>query len=212
MTSATGRVWVKRALVMAALAIGAGYLSNLTTRPWCERDLMRAAIQQMAGGMPIPTPVYVLPESSGTIREGATPAGSHDVTMYVATGSGERFGCFPWAGVASYRKDSLHSNRALGVCWLSPTLRTRQRYGLPVLLWRENPCVRARRLGLMMAPPNKAMKLTSLSAAPGLNGATGVDGGAASYPRRRETAGTGSQLIASVLRTSQRRRACAGRE
>ena len=49
--------------------------------------------------------------------------------------------------------------------------------------------------------PNKAMKLTSLSAAPGLNGTSGVGGGAASYPRRRETAGTGSQLIASVVPT-----------
>ena len=53
----------------------------------------------------------------------------------------------------------------------------------------------------MLVPPNKAMKLTSLSAAPGLNGEPGVDGGAASYPRRFETAGTGSQLIAGVLRT-----------
>ena len=50
-------------------------------------------------------------------------------------------------------------------------------------------------------PQNKAMKQTSLSAAPGLNGTSGVDGGAASYPRRFETAGTGSQLIASVRRT-----------
>ena len=32
----------------------------------------------------------------------------------------------------------------------------------------------------MLVPPNKAMKLTSLSAAPGLNGEPGVDGGAAS--------------------------------
>ena len=54
-------------------------------------------------------------------------------------------------------------------------------------------------------PQNKAMKLTSLSAAPGLNGTTGVDGGAASYPRGRETAGTGSQLIASVRWTLERR-------
>ena len=45
------------------------------------------------------------------------------------------------------------------------------------------------------------MKLTSLSAAPGLDCTSGMDGGAASYPRRLETAGTGSQLIASVERT-----------
>ena len=45
------------------------------------------------------------------------------------------------------------------------------------------------------------MKLTSLSAAPGLEGRAGLDGGAASYPRRREAAGTGSQLIASVRQT-----------
>jgi len=48
---------------------------------------------------------------------------------------------------------------------------------------------------------NKAMKLTNLSAAPGLNGRAGVDGGAASYPRSFETAGTGSQLIAGVRPT-----------
>ena len=53
-----------------------------------------------------------------------------------------------------------------------------------------------------MPPPNKAMKLTSLSAAPGLDGTTGMDGGAASYPRGRGTAGTGSQLIAGVRLTS----------
>ncbi len=45
--------------------------------------------------------------------------------------------------------------------------------------------------------PNEAMKLTRLSAAPGwFRGHTA--GGAASCPRRRETAGTASQLIASV--------------
>ena len=47
----------------------------------------------------------------------------------------------------------------------------------------------------------KAMKLTSLSAAPGLDGTTGVGGGAASCPRGKMDAGTGSQLIASVRRT-----------
>ena len=52
------------------------------------------------------------------------------------------------------------------------------------------------------APSNKAMKLTRLSAAPGLSCTSGVDGGAASYPRRRETAGTGSQLIAGVRLTT----------
>ena len=60
----------------------------------------------------------------------------------------------------------------------------------------------ARSMANAGAPPNKAMKLTSLSAAPGLNGQTGLGGGAASYPRWRETAGTGSQLIASIRPTS----------
>jgi hypothetical protein len=53
----------------------------------------------------------------------------------------------------------------------------------------------------MNQPSNKAMKLTSLSAAPGLDCTSEVGGGAASYPRGPETAGTGSQLIASVRRT-----------
>ena len=52
-------------------------------------------------------------------------------------------------------------------------------------------------------PQNKAMKLTSLSAAPGLRCTSGVDRGAASYPRCPGTAGTGSQLIAGVLRTHE---------
>ncbi len=51
-----------------------------------------------------------------------------------------------------------------------------------------------------MAPPNKAMKLTRLSAAPGWVHVH-LTRGAASCPRRLETAGTASQLIAGVLRT-----------
>jgi hypothetical protein len=48
-----------------------------------------------------------------------------------------------------------------------------------------------------VAPSNKAMKLTTLSAAP-FRGRS-----AASCPRRPEDAGTASQLIASVLRASR---------
>ena len=51
-------------------------------------------------------------------------------------------------------------------------------------------------------PQNKAMKQTRLSAAPGRLSFDAVAGGAASCPRRRETAGTASQLIAGVRRTS----------
>ncbi len=51
-----------------------------------------------------------------------------------------------------------------------------------------------------MAPPNKAMKLTRLSAAPGWFRVHLAEG-AASCPRRRGTAGTASQLIASVRET-----------
>ncbi len=47
-------------------------------------------------------------------------------------------------------------------------------------------------------PQNKAMKLTRLSAAPGRQSFNAVAEGAASCPRRLETAGTASQLIASV--------------
>jgi hypothetical protein len=52
-------------------------------------------------------------------------------------------------------------------------------------------------------PPNKAMKLTRLSAAPGWLSNADLAEGAASCPRRRETAGTASQLIASVRRTRE---------
>ena len=41
----------------------------------------------------------------------------------------------------------------------------------------------------MNQPSNKAMKLTSLSAAPGLDCTSEVDGGAASYPRRPRNRG-----------------------
>ncbi len=51
--------------------------------------------------------------------------------------------------------------------------------------------------------PNKAMKLTRLSAAPDRQAFDAVAEGAASCPRRRGTAGTASQLIASVLRTPE---------
>ncbi len=53
----------------------------------------------------------------------------------------------------------------------------------------------------MKQPQNKAMKLTRLSAAPGRQAFDAVVEGAASCPRRRETAGTASQLIASVRPT-----------
>jgi hypothetical protein len=49
--------------------------------------------------------------------------------------------------------------------------------------------------------PNRRMKLTRLSAAPGWSSNDEPGGGAASCPRRRETAGTASQLIAGVRRT-----------
>ncbi len=55
------------------------------------------------------------------------------------------------------------------------------------------------------ARPNKAMKQTRLSAAPGRQAVDVVADGAASCPRRRKTAGTASQLIASVRRTQARR-------
>ncbi len=53
----------------------------------------------------------------------------------------------------------------------------------------------------VLVPQNKAMKLTRLSAAPGRHAFDAVAEGAASCPRRHETAGTASQLIAGVLRT-----------
>ena len=62
-------------------------------------------------------------------------------------------------------------------------------------------CVALAAVPRVRGRPNKAMKLTSLSAAPGLSCTTGVDGGAASCPRRLGAAGTGSQLIASVRRS-----------
>jgi hypothetical protein len=53
------------------------------------------------------------------------------------------------------------------------------------------------------APPNKAMKLTRLAAAPGR-----MRQGAAAWARWPGTGPTASQLIAGVRRTGERRRAC----
>ncbi len=50
-------------------------------------------------------------------------------------------------------------------------------------------------------PPNKRMKLTRLSAAPGRQAFDAGAEGAASCPRRPETPGTASQLMRSVRRT-----------
>lgn len=44
--------------------VGAGYVSNLVTRPWCERDLMQAAVLDMSGGNAGPVPLYVLPDTA----------------------------------------------------------------------------------------------------------------------------------------------------
>ncbi len=55
----------------------------------------------------------------------------------------------------------------------------------------------------LRAPSNKAMKLTRLSAAPGWLHEHLAEG-AASCPRRRDTAGTASQLIAGVRPTLRR--------
>ncbi len=61
---------------------------------------------------------------------------------------------------------------------------------------------RVERRGVDRWPANKAMKLTRLSAAPGWFREYPAEG-AASCPRWRETAGTASQLIRSVLRTRE---------
>src|SRR5574340_1089595 len=53
----------------------------------------------------------------------------------------------------------------------------------------------------VFAPSNKALKLTRLSAAPGLSLNTDTDGGAASCARGRVGGRTASQLNAGVRRT-----------
>src|SRR5574340_1696919 len=59
----------------------------------------------------------------------------------------------------------------------------------------------AERFREVFAPSNKALKLTRLSAAPGLSLNTGTDGGAASCARGRVGGRTASQLNAGVGRT-----------
>ncbi len=54
-----------------------------------------------------------------------------------------------------------------------------------------------------MMLPNKALKLTKLSPAPGFGRPGWLVGGAGSCPRPRETAGTASQLNAGVRQTQE---------
>jgi hypothetical protein len=94
---------VARSALMATLVLGTGYLSNLVTRPWCERDLMRAAVHDMSGGrpMPVPVPVYVLPETATRSEVALRRLGVSTVRCTRAQGDPGSFDCFPWAGVAS---------------------------------------------------------------------------------------------------------------
>lgn len=83
------------------LFIGVGYLSNLVTRPWCERDLMQAAVQDMSGGQPMPVPVYVLPESAVRSENALRRLGVSTVRCTLPEKGTTLFNCFPWAGVVS---------------------------------------------------------------------------------------------------------------
>ena len=88
--------------LITTLVIGAGYLSNLVTRPWCERDLMRAAVQDMGGGERMPVTVYVLPATAVRSENALRHLGVSTVRCIQSeTGPGP-FTCFPWAGVASH--------------------------------------------------------------------------------------------------------------
>ena len=90
------RTLARRAALACCLVVVAGYLSNVVTRPYCERDAMRGILAEMAGGQPVSVPIYVLPETAG--RSERALAGL-DVATIRCQKTGRDFDCFPWASV-----------------------------------------------------------------------------------------------------------------
>jgi hypothetical protein len=91
----------RQTALVAGLFVGAGYLSNLVSRPWCERDLMHAAVLDMGGGEPMPVPVFVLPDTASRSERALRGLGVSTVRCTHTEGGPGTFTCFPWAGVAS---------------------------------------------------------------------------------------------------------------
>ena len=83
------------------LFVGVGYLSNLVSRPWCEWDLMRAAVLDMSGGDSMPVPVFVLADTAARSERALRGLGVSTVHCSRRESDPEPFNCFPWAGVAS---------------------------------------------------------------------------------------------------------------
>lgn len=82
------------------LVAALGYVSNLITRPLCERDLMRAAIHDMGAGKPMPVAVFVLEESAVRSERALRRVGVNTVPC-PADAKAASFICLPWAGVKS---------------------------------------------------------------------------------------------------------------
>jgi hypothetical protein len=91
----------RRTALVVGLFVGAGYLSNLVSRPWCERDLMRAAVLDMGSGKPMPLPVFVFPETEARSERALRDLGVSTVRCSHRADGPVLFACFPWAGVES---------------------------------------------------------------------------------------------------------------
>ena len=86
----------KHSALALGLVIGVGYLSNIVTRPLCEREAMQDIVREMAGDEPMPVPVYVLPETARRSERALAALGVPTIRCQKAEGN---FDCFPWASV-----------------------------------------------------------------------------------------------------------------
>jgi hypothetical protein len=90
----------RRVGALVVLVVASGYVSNVVTRPLCERDLMRAAVHDMGAGESLPVPVFVLADTAARSERALRGLGVSTVPCR-ADAADVAFNCFPWAGVKS---------------------------------------------------------------------------------------------------------------
>jgi hypothetical protein len=92
---------IGRIVSLLVLVTAAGFVSNVVSRPWCERALMQEALQNMGGGHPLAMPVYVLPDDGPRSERALHRLGVATVRCTNDLSGATPFDCFPWASVSS---------------------------------------------------------------------------------------------------------------
>jgi hypothetical protein len=92
---------IGRAFGALVLLAALGHLSNIVSRPWCERALMREAVRDMGDGRPLEVPVYVLPGDAARSERALHRLGVATVRCTNDGSGATPFDCFPWASVSS---------------------------------------------------------------------------------------------------------------